>query len=103
MEQRLEAAYSKLRELTAVHQQAPMTTNHETLNFVRNNLRSSISGDLEDKLQDLSQQSDGTQAAINAEDAAAILSLTGRNTNTQSDLVAAEDALDNMQAFYEVK
>ena len=103
MEQRLEAAYSKLRELTAVHQQAPMTTNHETLNFVRNNLRSSVSGDLKDKLEDLSQQSDGTEAPINAEDAAAILSLTGRNTSTQSDLVAAEDALDNMQAFYEVK
>ncbi|MCJ1251700.1 hypothetical protein MMC30_008935 [Trapelia coarctata] len=102
METRLEAAHSELKKLTAVHQQAPMTTNHDALKELRKAMRNPVSQDLTDELEEISEQGDGTEVTINAEDAAAILSLTGQNTNTHSDLMAAEDAFDNMQAFYQI-
>ena len=97
MDQRLQAAYAKLDELTAVHKDHPMTTNHYFLDNVKKLQQRDTKEELEEKLKKQFTQADG-KLSIN--DVAAILSAAGPKTSPDMDLVAAGDAFDNMMAYY---
>lgn len=99
MDKRLEAAYKKLEELTAVHKDTPMTTNHYFLDNVKKFQQRVAKNDLEERLRREFSKPDRT---LNVNDIASILSVAGPKTNPDMDLVAAEDAFDNMQAYYKV-
>ena len=76
MTEKLDAAYAKLAELLEVHKEYPMTTLHQFIDN-RNKVR-------------------------NRNTIARVLSAIIPITNPDMNLIAAEDALDNMSAFYEV-
>ena len=98
MEEKLAEAYLKLEELLAVHKHPPMTTNH----YFR------------DTVQDLQQKRNGVtveeklrlafegRASLTKNDIPYLLSLVQPKVNPDMDRVAAEDAFDNMNAFYKV-
>lgn len=99
MDQRLEAAYKKLDELTAVHKDTPMTTNHYFLDNVKKLQQRGAQEDLEERLRkEFSQPG----RALTVNDIASIMSTAGPKINPDMDLVAAGDAFDNMQAYYKV-
>ena len=98
MEERLVAAYEKLDELTAVHQEDPMTTNHYFLDNVKKLQQKTAKEDYQERLKQ--EFAFGRQLTIN--DIALILSTLGPRTNPDMDKVAAEDAFDNMNAYYKV-
>lgn len=99
MDQRLEAANQKLEELTAVHKDTPMTTNHYFLDNVKKLHQRGAKEDLEERLRKEFSQLD---RALTVSDIASIMSITGPKANPDMDLMAAEDAFDNMQAYYKV-
>ena len=98
MDQKLQVAYAKLDELTAVHKDHPMTTNHYFLDNVKMLQQRETKEELEEKLKKQFTQADGK---LSITDVATIMSATGPKTNPDMDRVAAGDAFDNMMAYYE--
>jgi hypothetical protein len=86
MDQRLQAAYTKLDELTAVHKDHPMTTNHYFLDNVKKLQQRETKEELGEKLKKSFTQANGT---LSIDDVAAILSAAGPKTSPDMDLVAA--------------
>jgi hypothetical protein len=98
MEEKLNLAYSKLDELLEVHKDYPMTTNSHFINnskipqeiSSKRNLESTLKGRLES----------GQDVSIN--ETTQMLSFMTTQGDLDMDMVAAENAFDNMNAYYEV-
>ncbi|MCJ1479574.1 hypothetical protein MMC13_008260 [Lambiella insularis] len=99
MEQRLTAAYEELEKLVAVHKEEPMTLNHYFLDNVKKRKQRDIKDDFEERLRKKFVEPDQT---LSISDVAAIMASVNPGISPDMDLVAAEDAFDNMQAFYKV-
>ena len=98
MEEKLSKAYLKLEELLAVHREAPLTTNH----YFRDNVQ-----DLQQKRNGVAVEEKLRSAFVGREnltenDIPYLLSLIQPKVSPDMDRVAAEDAFDNMNAFYKV-
>jgi hypothetical protein len=97
MEQKLEAAHRKLDELIEVHKDHPITTNPH---FIENRKKPRHKQELELALQNEFKK---PSQKITLYEINEVLSYVDRNFNLDIDLMAAEEALDNMNAFYEVR
>jgi len=99
MEQKLDAANAKLDELLEVHKDEPMTTNHYFMDtrkeLQRRKIKDELKGMLDRKLTKPNQK-------IGSEDISQIMSMIAPEVNPDMDMVAAEDAFDNMNAYYKV-
>jgi hypothetical protein len=85
MEEKLGSAYDKLDELLEVHKDHPITTNSS---FIKNSKK---------PRKDMQPGQ-----KVNIEEITNILSTMSPEANLDMDMVAAEEAFDNMNAFYEV-
>lgn len=116
MEEKLKAAYTKLNDLTAIHQDAPMTFNHGFLDsvkrrqqkpFGKEELVNKLMTDIErcDKEHAKGRRTDtepGVHVYLTASQMRSVLSAARPDVNVDMDTAAAAEAVDNMQAFYEV-
>lgn len=100
MEQRLEAAYEELEKLIAVHKEEPMTLNHYFLDNVKRQKQKATKDKFEERLK---KKFDQPEQKFSVKDIAAIMASVDPETSPDMDRVAAEDAFDNMQAFYKVE
>lgn len=93
------SAYEKLNELLEVHKDFPMTTNSQFINNSKT-FKQDISKEM---LEEAMRKTllDPTQK-VTVEDISRLLSTIGPASNLDMDLVAAEEAFDNMNAYYEV-
>jgi hypothetical protein len=91
MDEKLNLAYSKLDELLDVHKDYPMTTNSDFITNRRASRQDSTKQDLEFPLKSRLQSGQATQ-----------LMSTAAAKVDDMDMVAAEEAFDNMNAYYEV-
>lgn len=100
MEEKLARAYSKLEELLEVHKDHPMTTN---IQFIQNNKRSrhdTIKVEIEKRIKQDFATKFGQVLSIN--DIDRMMSTITSPSSSDMDMMAAEEALDSMNAFYEV-
>jgi hypothetical protein len=97
MEQKLRAAYNKLDELLEVHKEHPMTTNRYFIDN-RKNLQQKNSDEIEERLKSKFTQP-GQRLTVH--DIAKIVKTITLEVSPDMDLVAAEEAFDNMTAYYE--
>lgn len=96
MEEKLSLAYEKLAELLAVHEDQPMTTNTQFLSNSKINRPQNPDNEL------LKMIKDGDLEDADDAEIAKLLSASRKNDQTDMDMLAAEEAFDNMNAFYEV-
>ena len=98
MEEKLNLACSKLDELLEVHKDYPMTTNNhfiiKSMTSRQNSGKESLESILRSRVQ--------SGKALSAEELNQMMSTVATKTDPDMDLVAAEEALDNMNAYYEV-
>ncbi len=99
MEERLNAAYAKLDELLEVHKEHPMTTNHYFLDNRKKLQQKSSKEEIEERLK---KEFNYTDQKLSFSEIARIVSSLNTETNPDMNLVAAEDAFDNMNAYYKV-
>lgn len=102
MEEKLTKAFGKLEELTEVHKDQPMTINHYFTDNVRKlqQINSSSAAGIEERLKaEFGQAS----RLLTVKDVASIMATVSPKTNPDMDMVAAEDAFDNMNAYYKVQ
>jgi hypothetical protein len=99
MEEKLNLAYEKLDELLAVHKDHPMTTNGHFINNSKKTMQDGAIDNLEMTLKREGQKSGGV---VSIHDITRIMSSMKSISIADMDMVAAEEALDNMNAFYEV-
>ena len=100
MAQKLEAAHRKLDELIEVHKDHPITTNPHFIGNKKKPRQKSSKDELELALQKEFKKSN---KKMSLDEINEILSSVDQNFNLDIDLMAAEEALDNMTAFYEVR
>ena len=98
MEEKLNLACSKLDELLEVHKDYPMTTN---IHFITKS-RTSRPNCGKESLESILRSRVQSGKALSAEELNQIMSTVATKTDPDMDLVAAEEALDNMNAYYEV-
>lgn len=98
MAQKLEAAYGKLDELLEVHKEHPLTTNH----YFMDNRKKLQQRDTKDELQRKLKSMATPGLMLSVEDVAALIKNSGSEVNPDMDMLAAEDAYDNMMAYYKV-
>ncbi|KAN0119549.1 P-loop containing nucleoside triphosphate hydrolase protein [Hyaloscypha variabilis] len=98
MEEKLNLAYSKLDELLEVHRDYPMTTNSDFITNSRASRRDSRKQDLGSLLKSRLQSGQ----AVQADEITQIISSAATKADLDMDMVAAEEAFDNMNAYYEV-
>lgn len=98
MEEKLNLAYSKLDELLEVHKDYPMTTNSHFINQSRTLRQDSGKKNLESILRGLVQSGQD----VRVDEITQMLSTITTKADLDMDMVAAEEALDNMNAYYEV-
>lgn len=99
MEEKLHLAYSKLDELLEVHKDYPMTTNSHFINNSKNPRQDASKKDLESIIKrGLTQAGQ----SVSIDEITRMLSSMSTKTDVDMDMVAAEEALDNMNAYYEV-
>jgi hypothetical protein len=99
MEEKLNSAYNKLEELLEVHKDFPMTTNSHFINKSKTLRQDNSKEQFEDAMKKATQQL-GQKATV--EEISRFLSSITPKTNLDMDMVAAEEAFDNMNAYYEV-
>lgn len=101
MERRLSISYEKLDELLEVHKDHPMTTNSLFVNGAKQRRHESASKAIEERVK-LRFQKAGQK--VSADEITQFLSTLNASTtsNVDMDMIAAEDAFDHMNAFYEV-
>ena len=97
MEEKLDLAYSKLDELLEVHKDYPMTTNSQFKTKSKMPGQDSTKKILESVLGGKLQS--GQDVSVD-EITRMISAITTKDFDM--DMVAAEEALDNMNAYYEV-
>jgi hypothetical protein len=100
MEKRLDCAYAKLDELLEVHKDYPMTTNSHFISSSKESREVNQKAKIEDVMQQ-AQLDSGQKISI--EEISRLLSTLSAKPNLDMDMVAAEEAFDNMNAYYEVK
>ncbi len=98
MEEKLNLAYSKLDELLEVHKDYPMTTNSHFINHSRTPRQDSGKKNLESMLRDRLQSGQD----VSVDEITQMMSTINTKADLDMDMVAAEEAFDNMNAFYEV-
>lgn len=98
MEEKLNLAFSKLDELLDIHKEYPMTTNSHFLNQSRSPRRDISKKNLDSVLRNHLQAG----REVNIEELTQIISTMTSGADLDVDMVAAEEAFDNMNAYYEV-
>lgn len=99
MAKKLGAANAKLDELLEVHKEHPLTTNHHFLDNRKKLQQKSTQEQLQEMLnREFSKPND----KLSAEDVSRLMSNLSTTVNLDMDMVASEDAFDNMNAYYEV-
>ncbi|KFY24130.1 hypothetical protein V493_05413 [Pseudogymnoascus sp. VKM F-4281 (FW-2241)] len=98
MAQKLEAAYRKLDELLEVHKEHPLTTNH----YFMDNRKKLQQKDTEDELQRVLKgfAKDDEKVSVNV--VSYLMKGLNSGVSPDMDMLAAEDAFDNMMAYYKV-
>jgi hypothetical protein len=99
MEEKLSSAYDKLNELLEVHKDFPMTTNSHFIDKSKT-LRQDNSKDKIEEAMKSGLLQPGQKVSI--DEISRFLSTMAPTTNPDMDMVAAEEAFDNMNAYYEV-
>ena len=102
MEEKLTKAFEKLEELLEVHKDQPMTTNHYFTDNVRKlqQINSSSTAEIEARLKAGFGQAG---RLLTVKDVASIVATVSPKFNPDMDMIAAEDAFDNMNAYYKVQ
>jgi hypothetical protein len=98
MEEKLNLAYSKLDELLEVHKDYPMTTNSHFINHSRTPRQDSSKKNLESMLRGRLQSGQD----VSVDEITQMMSTITTKADLDMDMVAAEEAFDNMNAYYEV-
>lgn len=98
MEEKLNLAYAKLDELLEVHKDYPMTTNTHFIKNCRTLRPDSSKKTLESMLKARLQSGQD----VSVDEITQMMSTVTSEADVDVDMVAAEEALDNMQAYYEV-
>ncbi|OBT89992.1 hypothetical protein VE02_01614 [Pseudogymnoascus sp. 03VT05] len=98
MAQKLETAYGKLDELLEVHKEHPLTTNH----YFMDNRKKLQQRDAKEELQRKLKSMATPGLMLSVEDVAALIKNSGSEVSPDMDMLAAEDAYDNMMAYYRV-
>jgi len=91
-------AYSKLEELLEVHKDYPMTTNSQFISHSRPPQQDPSMRDLESTLRARLQTGHNMSVA----EISQMLSNLNTKPDFDMDMVAAEEALDNMDSYYQV-
>ncbi|KFY95134.1 hypothetical protein V500_02918 [Pseudogymnoascus sp. VKM F-4518 (FW-2643)] len=98
MAQKLETAYGKLGELLDVHKEHPLTTNH----YFMDNRKKLQQKDTKDEIQRKLKSIAKPGQMVSVEDITLLMNNLNSEVNTDMDMLAAEDAYDNMMAYYKV-
>lgn len=98
MEEKLNLAYSKLDELLEVHKDYPMTTNSHFINRSRTPGQNSGKTNFETMLGN--RLISGKDMSV--DEIRQMMITTTTNADLDMDMIAAEEAFDNMNAYYEV-
>jgi hypothetical protein len=99
MEEKLNFAYSKLDELLEVHKDYPMTTNGHFINKSKTPRQDNSTANLEVMVKKAFLQP-GKNVSI--DEINRLLTTMNSKVDLDMDLIAAEEAFDNMNAYYEV-
>ena len=101
MEKRLGLANEKLAELLEVHKDYPITTNSLFVKSNKQRRQENVMKSIEERVK---REFERPGQKVGVDEITRLLaSMTTATTSTMDmDMVAAEDALDNMNAFYEV-
>jgi len=99
MSKKLDAANAKLVELLEVHKEHPLTTNHHFLDNRKKLQEKSAQAQLQDMLN---RKFNEPNQKLSVDDISRLMSNLNTTVNPDMDMVAAEDAFDNMLAYYEV-
>ena len=99
MEEKLALAYSKLEELLEVHRDHPMTTNSQFINNSKVTRQDNTKDEIETKIK---REFTAKFGKVSMEDITRIMSMKESSSSSDMDMMAAEEALDSMIAFYEV-
>jgi hypothetical protein len=98
MAQKLEAAYDKLDELLDVHKEHPLTTNH----YFMDNRKKFQQKDTKDEMQRKLKSVTKPGQMMSVDDVALLMMTLNSDVGVDMDMLAAEDAYDNMMAYYKV-
>ena len=98
MAQKLETAYGKLDELLEVHKEHPFTTNH----YFIDNRKKLQQKDTKDEIQKKLESVTKTGQMLSVEQITNLMKTMNSDVNADMDMIAAEDAYDNMMAYYKV-
>jgi len=98
MDENLNLAYSKLDDLLEVHKDYPMTTNSVFLSNSKKRRQDSSKEVLESMLNGRSHP----DKDLGVDEIAKMMSTITTKENLDMDMVAAEEAFDNMNAYYEI-
>ncbi|KFX88815.1 hypothetical protein O988_08880 [Pseudogymnoascus sp. VKM F-3808] len=98
MAQKLEAAYDKLDELLDVHKEHPLTTNH----YFMDNRKKFQQKDTKDEMQRKLKSVTKPGQMMSVDDVALLVMTLNSDVGVDMDMLAAEDAYDNMMAYYKV-
>lgn len=98
MAQKLETAYGKLGELLDVHKEHPLTTNH----YFMDNRKKLQQKDTKDEIQRKLKSIAKPGQMLSVDDITLLMNNLNSEVNTDMDMLAAEDAYDNMMAYYKV-
>ena len=101
MEEKLDLAYSKLDELLEVHKDFPMTTNSHFINSSRRPRQDASKLNLE-SLRSSTPKYRQVMSSIDEPTLMLPTMNAKADTDLDMDMVAAEEAFDNMNAYYEV-
>ena len=99
MSKKLESAYAKLDELLEVHKEHPLTTNHYFMDNRKKLQQKTGKEEIEERLKKEFAQ---PNQKLTVDDISRIVAAVNPNVNPDMDLVAAEDAFENMNAYYKV-
>jgi hypothetical protein len=99
MSKKLDAANAKLDELLEVHKEHPLTVNHHFLDNRKKLQEKSVQKQLQDKLN---REFTNPNQKLLVEDISRLVSNLNTTLNPDMDMIAAEDAFDNMLAYYGV-
>ena len=99
MEEKLDLAYSKLDELLEVHKDFPMTTNSHFINNSRRPRQDASKPNLESLRSSTPRYWPNTSI----DEPTFMLPTINAKADLDMDMVAAEEAFDNMNAYYEVQ
>jgi len=98
MAQKLEAAYDKLDELLDVHKEHPLTTNH----YFMDNRKKFQQKDTKDEMQRKLKSVTKPGQMMSVDDISLLMLNLNSDVGFDMDMLAAEDAYDNMMAYYKV-